>query len=998
MSVKIDILDYQYGLGDNMVDVNEASSGLGSGWTAVSPTNAAWDGSGTGVTYLNNISSQVLITGRTYYLSFKVYGFSGIGDMGFSLNTGVPYEARFSSATTGSSSGWSSVTSTGGVWNGTYVATGVGFPDLFGRNTNSGNISSISIKDSSIIDLDNSMIGELDITDHSDFPLALTFQISDFKDLTSTTGDYSKTFKIPATKNNNKIFKNIFSPISDNYNSITNQKPCRIQFNNLYSLVGLIQLDGVGGYGQTPSYYNCVFFGSNLSWASKLQDKPMNLIDWGSNGEGITYNKNSIVATWQHTDSDNTSKSPIVYPITSYGEYNEEGVQDSIQLLDTKFGTGQTSCSDCLGYFGFHSSGIEYGTPNPVADWRPAVFIKQTIDKIFSQVGGSQVDGIGYVVNSVFMETDIFKKLVWLLPNFKYNNHDSRTIKFDYGNTFKNEGLIKSILVAPTNSVVYPPPFQITEFTFNLNNSSDFVLNTDTDNTGWDPSTGIFTAQEYGNYTTQLNNFGFYWEKTVYNGGSLDVEYVKIVLQVKTVGETSFNTVDFSQSSSLYLSGSGSQSGSLVFPSTTSSRFLNKNDQIRLKVFIKARTVAYSGNQLTISIFGSSNPVSPTISNIANATYNIALDPFNVEYGQTYDLKDVINADYSQVDFIKGVAHAFNLQMITDENTRTISIEPFDTFYKPYSDAIDWTYKLDRISEVSDNWLENDLKRTLVFKYKSDGADAKVKHRGEEFFHNIEDEYPYREILPKTFKKGDSTFENPFFAGTYNAQDQESVGSPFIDTAYSACLWTENTSSNDTGRPDKGYEFLPRLLYWKKYSPASGSGSKIAKVQTWNSITNFITANASANPTYTLSTIYPQATMLNRDDFGSPNLAYGNAWVRNYNDATGVYTDYVSQRGLYDTYYRFMFEMLKLRPRLRTVYIDLSITDVINLDFRKLVYIDGVYWRINKISDYMPNKIKSTKVELVEWLQLGIFAATLPPPRVPRVNESLYTNKYNLTL
>jgi hypothetical protein len=47
-----------------------------------------------------------------------------------------------------------------------------------------------------------SVVGELDVTDHSEFPLALTFQISEIQKLTSTTGDYSKSFKIPATKNN----------------------------------------------------------------------------------------------------------------------------------------------------------------------------------------------------------------------------------------------------------------------------------------------------------------------------------------------------------------------------------------------------------------------------------------------------------------------------------------------------------------------------------------------------------------------------------------------------------------------------------------------------------------------------------------------------------------------------------------------------------------------------------------------------------------------------
>ena len=73
-------------------------------------------------------------------------------------------------------------------------------------------------------------------------------------------------------------------------------------------------------------------------------------------------------------------------------------------------------------------------------------------------------------------------------------------------------------------------------------------------------------------------------------------------------------------------------------------------------------------------------------------------------------------------------------------------------------------------------------------------------------------------------------------------------------------------------------------------------------------------------------------------------------------------------KGLFETYYKNMFEMFKAKPRLRIVYIDLKTKDIINLDFRKLVYIDGVYWRINKVVDYQPNKNQPTKVELVEWL------------------------------
>ena len=70
-----------------------------------------------------------------------------------------------------------------------------------------------------------------------------------------------------------------------------------------------------------------------------------------------------------------------------------------------------------------------------------------------------------------------------------------------------------------------------------------------------------------------------------------------------------------------------------------------------------------------------------------------------------------------------------------------------------------------------------------------------------------------KKTLPDTFEKGDTVFENPFFAGTYNAKDRSTISNPaYNDTAYSACLWTENVSSNDAGRPD-----LRVLIFYQDY-------------------------------------------------------------------------------------------------------------------------------------------------------------------------------------
>jgi len=967
MSVKIEILDYKFGAGDDLVDFN-----LGTptgGWSISQSNNQTANWSNTGVPsgavrHYEDITPS-LIGGEEYNLKIVISNYSGTGNIGVSsgdfsgTQNGVGLNFR--------SAGNITITGTF-TWDG--AATG-GLR-VFGNGTNSGTIK-VELIDASVIDWDKSVVGELDVTDHSDFPLAMTFQISDIKDLTSTSGDYSKTFKIPATKNNNKLLKHPYTPNIDTDVNLTENKKCRILINNLFSIKGLIKVTGVGGYGETPSYYDCVFFGSNLGWADDLSNKYMNELDWGVNGEDLEYNKTKIINTWQDENCD-SSTSPIVYPITSYGDYNPDGEPKTIQLLDTAYDFNQTGSTNKKGYYGFFDDGSDYGTPKPSADWRPAVFVKDTLEKIFSEVG--------YSINSTFIETDMFKKLVWLLPNFKYNNSEERYDEYSYGNRFTGEGLIDSFTASTTGTNSYT----FTEFFPDLNDAGvDFVLNSTTQNTGWDASTGIFTAQEYGYYNISTNNFGLYFDNVNAPANFANtIEYVRFSIQVKTVGQqstaSSFVNISSVQSDQFLVQfgNSSSQTGSIPLTQVIEKIFLNKGDKIRLKVLVKMKTNLSASTTLDFHLFGSSTPTSPTQSDNANGEYIISFNSESVEYGQTYDLDKVINKDYKQIDFVKGIAHAFNLKMTTDETTKTVNIEPFDTFYKDYAEAIDWTYKLDRSKQIEDKWIKSDLKRDVVFKYKTDSKDKKVERRGEEWFDGIKDEYPYQETLPKTFEKGESKYENPFFAGTYNAKDLDTTNDAFPDTAFSACLWEEITDPTYLYRPDKGYEFLPRLLYWNKYSPSSGSSyEKHAKVQTWASIIEIIHAGASSNLTF-LSDIYPQATSINRDDSSSPILSYGNVNVRDYDDATGAYTSYASGNGLFATYYKNMFEMFKAKPRLRTLYIDLKTTDIINLDFRKLVYIDGVYWRINKVVDYQPNKNQPTKVELVEWLQLGAFASTAP--------------------
>lgn len=996
--VKIEVLDYQYIEAPELMNVNAGT--VVTGWTAVSSTEASWNGTtgATGTTYFAGVSSSLQV-GKKYKITLAISNYSGDGvtEVGISSTNGT------------SANGVG--TSLRGAGNATHEAlveiTAAGSLRLFGKPDVDSATLTVTVTELTDLDWDASIVGELDVTSHSDFPLALTFQIEDIQDLTSTSGDYSKTFRIPATKKNNKILQHPYIGNRIRKTPLAETKPCRILVREFYSLVGIIKFTTVGGYGDRASYYECVFYGNNLSWAKKLGDTYLNATYsdgnglWGSSGSSLVYKRPEITATWQHANSD--AASPIVYPIVSYGNYNESVDSRTIQLLENYGDVSGNDPAVFTGYYGFDNDGTSYNTPLPSSDLRPAVFVKQTLDKIFSKVG--------YTISSTFMDTDMFKQLVWLLPNFKYYNESERYIAYSVESDFENtvslsqtyggstetaDGVAKQAQTYSQNSahgisgsdgnyywsgegrevLDFTPP------------SVDPIINITLDNGSYvNTSTNEITIGEFGYYSIILS--GMEARLGAGEKGGSDYETISEMqigfnVELKTVGHTSWNIIGQSfdnfnpfQINNNNATATNSTHGIMTEFQTLQNldlqaTYLNKGDKIRLT---KAQRIGQSPGDVSQS--GQQFNLCPFWRGGVSNSFSIKMATDAVYWGQTYNLHDVITPEYKQVDFIKGIAHAFNLVITTNETTRTISMEPFDTFYKPYGEAIDWTYKLDRSKEVQDTFGKVDLKKNFIFKYKTDEKDEKVKARGINYFKGIEDESPYQEILSDDFPRGDSIFENPFFAGTYSASDQDSTNTDIVlKNPYSACLWTENVSKNDWARPPKGFEFTPRLLYWKQYSPTTTLFYEFAVFQNWEN--DFTSLFAKDDVTGGLGGIYPQATSYNRYDADSPVLTYGNVWIKDYNPATGVYASTVAGSGLYETYYKKMFEMIKSNPRVKTAYITLKLSDIVNLDFRKLVYIDGIYYKINRILDYQPHKNQPTKVELTQWVETGSFAASAP--------------------
>ena len=1012
--IKIEVLDYKYGnYSNNQVSFKLATVNSGS-FNVISSSEVSIPVT-TSQEYLYPVT-RALTNGVEYNISVTLSNKTGTGDIGFATNGSAGIPIGIDSTIRGSADG---------TYTGTFIAEGSQGARIFADIGTSGTISA-RITQRVGVDWNESVVGNLDVGDSEDFPLAMNFSISEARDLNSRTGTYSKTFKLPATKNNNKIFKYVYNEgYSMKNNTMSNQKDCRITIAENLALVGLIQVTAIGKSTE-PLYYSCVFYGNNIGWVSSLDNKLLKdlSIRGGANGSGwdnlngkgnntgvnLQANRDGIMKTLDVNNSvsqtpfggsPTASINPIVYPIVGYGENNAGGDVGRLQLLKTKY-EHQGGTATQIGYSGWYGNGAAYPTPIPSMDWRPAIFVYDIVKQIFNQEG--------YSINSNFIDSDMFKGITMLLPNFKYNNVNERVANNSVYGSFSNGTAYIGDYSAqtPSDPIGQNRWLQQTirwDGTKPAGGSwagTGNFLTTDPSSM-YDDTEGVFSIQEYGFYDINMDNIGGWLESVCENTAqnNITINYIRILCQVQTAGHNFsgdvWNTigvsygypVDDAREYDCPAPPVGEKS--FEFESMLiENQWLNKNDKVRFLSEVKCSHQDYYvplGNKsIGIDLYyygGTGVTDKPTSGDSgANGLVSIIQSGETVEYGQTFDLKDVINAESSQLSFLKGLIHAFNLQLTTDAESKTVYIEPFNDFYKNQNEALDWTYKVDLSRSQEDKWVKSDLKREMIFKYKTDPDDKVVEHRANTYWNGILDEYPYREFLNTDFEAGSSVFENPFFAGCYNSRDGQTLtgASSTNSTPIRANLW----GLCDTGsvplaggscRPPKGYNFVPRLVNYIKMdvNPSPTFPRRwMARTQVWNSFKTIIPGMGSP--------FYSQlARACSYDEFtpaGNPRepLTYGSLSQGTYDSSNNTLGTPTPYKGLYQKYYQNMIEQIKANPRIKTVYVNLTLSDISNLDLRKLIYIEGYYYRINTIIDYKPNNNEVTKVELVLWEDKGYIA------------------------
>lgn len=113
--------------------------------------------------------------------------------------------------------------------------------------------------------------------------ISLTQTIQNVKDIDKVFTPFSKSFTLPASKTNNKIFKHYYNYDIDNGFDARKKVNAKIELNYLPFQEGKIKLNGVKLKNKVPYSYNVTFFGNTVDLKDVLGEDKLSGLSWLSN-------------------------------------------------------------------------------------------------------------------------------------------------------------------------------------------------------------------------------------------------------------------------------------------------------------------------------------------------------------------------------------------------------------------------------------------------------------------------------------------------------------------------------------------------------------------------------------------------------------------------------------------------------------------------------------------------------------------------------------------
>lgn len=335
-------------------------------------------------------------------------------------------------------------------------------------------------------------------------------------------------------------------------------------------------------------------------------------------------------------------------------------------------------------------------------------------------------------------------------------------------------------------------------------------------------------------------------------------------------------------------------------------------------------------------------PVQMTL-RIDNAQFFNRIKQINIEEGFTvpYDFNTVL-PNVKIADFFKSIIQGFNLLVDKDKLDDTLlNIETRDSYYNN-SNTIDWTNKLD-ISKAIILAPMGDLNaKSYIYSYS----------QGNDYF-NTDYDTVWGSLNDRTYGDKIVNVDNDFVNST-NKTELIFNPTPIVgpDEAYrdsdrviSAIYATDNNGVKKINSLNLlSYNIRGTDFAWNLISSVTSNKNNVS----WNIFT----------PVFKF---YPQAIHLDNHLTPNVDLNFGVPQATYYTPA--VYTE----NNLYEVYHKkYIEEITDRNSKIVTAYFHLNPSDILTLDFSKLIFMDGHLLRLKKIYDYDVNNNGTTKCEFIK--------------------------------
>lgn len=745
----------------------------------------------------------------------------------------------------------------------------------------------------------NDKWNRLDI--YEDIPISVVIQQLDLNILDQRKSPFSRQFVIPSTNVNSIIFEHYFEVNGIEFNPLQKVQ-CVVQYRGQDIFNGFLRLSAVI---ENPNYcdYEVYILGQVGDFASEIRNLTLQDINWSDLQHELNYD--NITQSWgaENNYVDGLFGGKVLYPMINYGL-----PYDSNNIPAFSYNFGDTYSFDQSIY------------PVPEFVWKPALRIKEVLDRIFALTE--------YNLQSEFFETDYFKSI--------------------YMDTFTNGNLGIEPASAVTNQNIFKAyTFEQQLFSRNAGQQTDFPIRT-TNPDGYDPLNNL-TFSNVGIILPRDNPRGAFFTVPFPGLYGFNIRF-NYDDNDEVGGELKFQVI-IRKSSTI----EGLSSGSIIAASNTfelltlgldGSVDFYFNAQLGAGEFIKAfilvtenrtsffvsggkklRILPYNNNGITTVAPMWELYTGPSLAGTQIVDFSLGLQQTNC------------------VDFIKSMVTLFNLVVIQDETDKSIKMEPFNWYFNEADRQVqDWTGRLDLNSSYRVEPLSFELAKEVNFTYEQ-GTEEYLNKLFEDKnkFHYGRFKY----ISTNNMFTSEQTYEIPFAALPTTVVN--GANNFIIPAVY-------REIDGITLQP---YSNKPHLFFWVGNRYAYKDVNKISE-GIWY---------LQSGTTSIEQTTYPCVSHLSSLDIYIPELIsdlnFGSTFdfFGNFNTQIPQFTPNTLYNVFWDDY---LDDTYSVETRRLTGRFFLRPTDIYDTSLTDKIFCKDSFWRIEKINDANLIEEKLTEVSLIK--------------------------------